>query len=555
MPNLIELIDKAPMIKSKISIIVEEIKNDIDNGIIKNQTEAYIKLRDKINIFVKSLTDSILEVITIDKLALSSDINTMFDNINIDLNNIDVNVSDIETILTTTFNQISIERNIMYSMFNYMSKTLTELEDNIPSILGDNIKIYTDSFTNYSLYDTEIINGNLCSIDTIAGILTLGRSNANFYTPNTIAITDNSNGFPGDTHQAMTSNTFGESIIYSGELDAHTNLEYLTDNKKDTWFEYENIKIEDKDYDLTKGYGFEYKEGIRWITENDKLTLELTLTFNIARNMNWLYIDPYLTVENSYIASNITKIILDDGKGNINELTDTLQFKREIIKIFNNQKIKTITILFEQINSYKTLVAHKYYVQSLINNNILLPSLLNDIRIDGENPTVELVGLTYEPTTGVFKQPVMDMDYNVPNTKLLFTYNSIDKLELLNAFRYQIGIRSIEFGSIEFLETSEYISSIYTFDSVINSFSITSDDSIPSDFVNDINTYIKYSLSADNGKTWTTIIPYRNGVNGETLTLNNTSIRVKISLSRPITNTNKYLTPIVYSYSIKGSVY
>ena len=223
------------------------------------------------------------------------------------------------------------------------------------------------------------------------------------------------------------------------------------------------------------------------------------------------------------------------------------------------QKVKTITIKFEQSNSYRTLIAHKYYIQSLVNNNILLPSLLDDIRIDGTSPTVEKIGITYDPITGVFKQPVMDSNYSIPNTKDLFIYNSIDNIELLNAYRYQIGIRSIEFGTLEFMETGTYISTIYKFNRAVNRISIIADDEIPTNFNNNINTYIKYSISINNGKSWTSIIPFRNNTIGDTLTITaSKNIRVKIELNRDTTTigntTVKYLTPIVYQYSIKGGV-
>jgi hypothetical protein len=428
-------------------------------------------------------------------------------------------------------------------MTKYVDNRINELESEILQNTG--VISYSDTFINYSNSDMELVEDVKANIDISAGALTLDKiSIINQPTPN-IAITDKSTGLPGDTHQAYIS---GEEITYSGELDQHTNLQYLTDGEKDTWFEYEELQIPQNEYDKVNGYGFEYKEGYRWIMDSstNSLTLELELTYKKPYNMNWIMIDPFLPVESSYIPASITTVDITDSKGIVTQLVvDAISFRRETILMFSMQKVKKITIRLKQENKYITRIGHTYYTNLDTNQNMLNTINPDSIRIDGPAPSIEYIGIKYEPATGRYIQPIMDELYNPPDSRKIFTELNNDPRvytgnELINAYRYQIAIRSIETACIEFGTISQYLSQNFDFSTLNNAnrlkLIVDSEDNKGT---------IVYSISIDNGVNWRSI------TNNEELELASfTNARLKIDMIRdPL---DKYSSPVIYNYSLQG---
>lgn len=546
MANPLELIDKSQYIKEMINKIVSDIKEDIRKGNIKSNTEAFVLLGDKVREFIKRITGPVMTVRPLNAFPVSSDINEMIEEIRQDLEYAFNETENNLSILDVAFNKMDIERSMLNNMSKLINKRLEDLETNINEMFASTIyEVFTETFINLDNVDESMVSGTPAFIDLNSGCLTLARSSVKEYNERfNVALSDNCNGFPGDTHQAYAS---GGEIVFSGELEPHVNLEALLDKDRETWFEYESIKIDPNDFEKTGGFGFEYQEGVSWITEDDVLVLELILTSGVARMMNWISLSPFLPTERSYMPAKITSIVISDGRGTIQELCNgPISFKEDVIMIFKNQNVKEIKIRIEQENSYYTQIGHRYYTEMGTTHNYLEPISAEGNRIDGKNPSIQALGMRYEPSLGTIKQPEMQEDYTPPDTSSLF-YSEEGTLEVLTGERYQIGIRDISLAAIQFVNESQYISTPFEFKEPIRQFILTADHYIPAAFGD--GEWIKYYISIDNGVNW---IPVTSG-RKYNITQAVKFLRVMIVLSRPMTPDGvQYQTPIVYKYELRG---
>jgi hypothetical protein len=247
---------------------------------------------------------------------------------------------------------------------------------------------------------------------------------------------------------------------------------------------------------------------------------------------------------------------------------------------FPPQAIQRIEITFVQPSKYLTKVGHFYYTD--VNTSEM--SIFQDYdtsdsyaRVDGDNPSVGMLGVLYNPTTqwieyadtaSEFPQNsyVKSELFTTPDTTLYKKANA----EIIEAYRYMIGIRNISITSSTFKEYGEYVSNDFTTDDVITSITLEAEEYIPGDNAE----ILRYFVSLNGGITWHKIYPihraytgiYKYYVNNDSIEnlLSNredkktknlsiagtpTSIKLKIEMDRP--SDNEYSTPIVYSYKLK----
>lgn len=535
MPNLIELLDRSIIIRTKVSSIIEEIQYDIDNGNITNEVEAFTRLQNDVTSFINRLIDITLEVKEASVAPVSSDINEMFNSIYNDIKYIYEFLKNTENIIDIANNRAELERNMLISIQNNINSRLEELENNL---FFD--KEYMESFVNNDLYDIEMTD-TPANINKQGNYLTLDVINKTLYNDSYIEILDTSNGYPGNTHEGTIENN---KIKYIGELDPHINLNNINDNNTSTWFEYEIYDIDKKDFDKTLGYGFKYKEGNKWITTDNYLELKLSIEFRSQKYMNEIILNPYLPVYKSYIPSIIKEIVIDDGMGDENIIGENIVFNNEVCISFNKQNIKRITITLLQEKSYETLVAHEYFIKTKLNHNYLEKININGTRIEGALKTSTALGFKFDAVKHAVIQP-NTLEY-IEDTNSIFNLPEIkddiyQDIELLNGNRYQIGIRNIDTMLTEYEMQSSYISK--TFDMTgLNTFSIYANDQFNEEDV------LWYYYSFDNGKEWKYILPFRKDEEGETHIVSGDKMRVKIILATD----NKYRTPIIYDYKIQG---
>jgi hypothetical protein len=560
MANLVELLDKSPIIKTKIESIVKEIKLDIENGNIPNKTQAFIRFKNDVELFIKRLIGITYEVREANISASSEDINEMIDELHDDFSFIYESINNIDDVLNICTSQSELEKQMIININKNINMRVEELNNNLLDIISDNeTKIYFEDFINNDNFNIDLCKTPATLLD---GVLTLNLINSYGTLDSDVEICSDSNGLPGNTHIAVAS---GEQIRYEGEIEAHIDLNYLYDREIDTWFEYEIFNIDDRVWKETNGHGFTYEEGLSWITDDEYLLLKLKSTMEDVGLQNMLYINPYLPVERSYIPSSITSIKLYDGSGNVKEILDSeIIFNKEVVINFELQYVKEIEITFLQNKKYKTMVGHNCFVKSGINNNILNNNILEGVRVEGEKHSIKSLGLSFDTAKHSFIQP-NTRSYKVSNTNKLFEIPEAKEYsqsyaELIEAERYQIGIRDIDQYLKEFRTEGEYISKEFKFENGISQIELHVEDSVPSIYTNSISNYIKYYISADNGANWNIITPYRKDEEGGVFytlaefnkeTVDGLILKIEMTADEEIDNSNFY-SPIIYNYNLIG---
>ena len=200
-------------------------------------------------------------------------------------------------------------------------------------------------------------------------------------------------------------------------------------------------------------------------------------------------------------------------------------------------------------------------------------------RVEGNTPSVSLLGVKYDPTT-------QWVNYNDSTSNIepsyaksgLFTIpaSTIQKKagqEIIDAYRYMIGIRDMSLKSYVFNDKGTFVSESYITDKPIDSVTLDVDEYIPGDNPE----ILKYYLTFDGGINWHQIYPmkrsyagvYRYTINNDTIanlmtTTNKEkrtknlnmltdvySVQLKIEMNKPTGVENPENTsPIVYKYKM-----
>ena len=590
MGNLMQLINKSTIIEEKAKAIASDIVAQYKRGEIKTQQELLYKTF----IAIQTFYDSIGKPTMVKRLAMggpsSIDYNDTMQEVYNDISIIIKEAQNLTTVLQDAYNIVTIDRQLLENRMNLVNKQFEEVKLKIENAKIKNV--FMDSFINMTNFDSSACNLAPVTINTNFGYVSLNvkeSSNVNEYA--SISITNDSNGFPGNTHQI---NIVNNEAKFIGNEKLHMNLAEILDNNSDTWFEYELYKISDDVALNALNLGFSYDEGRRWVSDDEKLTLGLIISFNKPELINTISMSPYIPSDKDAIASIINSIVISDGKGSIRELMSGIgTFDGDKVYSFPKQYCKTITIIFSQEMPYATSIGH-FFFKELNNQN--LDYFRQDIvkfskRVDGPKPKIENLGITYNDEEQRYIQPSAAYGYTIGNEadiknnlfKIPETDNGIKAdIESLSANRFLTGIKDITVSNYSYNSTSEYVSQTFTSDSPITSVSLIVDDFVPEIFEDILDSdgnsidWIQYSFSIDDGAKWFPLIPegvYKNeGYNnysinsGVPLSLRRTDIgyievaedvykiKLRIVINRPTDIADsEYYSPIVYEYKLQTS--
>ena len=254
------------------------------------------------------------------------------------------------------------------------------------------------------------------------------------------------------------------------------------------------------------------------------------------------------------------------------------------ILMFPAKPVQRIELTLIQNSWYNTKVGHYYY--SKVNTKSM--SIFQDYdttdiysRVEGEQPSVNLLGVKYNPSTQWIEYGNSNTEYPTDTyvkDKLFTLPSSTIELkagqEIIDAYRYMIGIRNVYVKSYNFSEYGEYISNKYTTEECITAISLEAQEYIPGDDPD----ILKYYLTFDGGVNWHQIYPmhrayegiYRYTINTDTIanlmTTDNSKIKksknlnllldaysfqLKITMERPKNVPNpENSTPVVYQYKL-----
>ena len=581
MGNLLQYTDKSTTIDNKLNSLLSQINYDYNNGNIRTETEYYYRIKNMLTEFYNSLTKPTFKYRPAVSTPMSDEYNAMITESYSDMEYIIKDCEALNELVSQSFIDAELGRNMMANELAYISKKIAAIGESIAKNQPIGTVVFTELFNDLEM--TGNVNSlKCCHINTSDGILTL-RQSSRAMAPIAKVEIDNevSNGFPGNTHCV---DTLNNELHFIGQDGLHISPSAIVDNSKDTWFEYELFSITDETRKQCNSYGFEYDEGVSWINNEDVLRLKLIIHLTADKVCSWATITPYLSdikgVKNCYLE----KCEVITASNNVYRVGFNQAFDDTLIFPFPAQEVNRVELTFVQPSKYLTKVGHFYYTSADTSNMSIFQDYdYSDVfaRIDGKKPSVGLLGAKYDPTTQWItyadsktelpsSEYVKDKLFSLPESTIACKAGQ----EIIDAYRYMIGIRDIKLSACTFENYGEYISKRFVTDEVITSITLETEEYIPGDNPD----ILRYYVSLNGGTTWHQIYPihrayqgiYKYYVNNDSienlLASDSTqkksknlsvvgdvkSVQLKIEMDRPTGIENdKYATPIVYQYKLK----
>lgn len=562
-------INNTEILNNRIKDVFQAIKAEHDRGEIKTESDMLHKLFVTLRQLYESIGQPSFQARKAMAAPVSSDYNSMIKEFINDTNFIIKDAEAAAEGLTKAFASIDFDREMLKNQIRYLLKRIDVVSKN-PEI--ENGVVINETFTTESNFDRDRCSLPPAEINTVEGFVTLGRTMSNDLTPSMEVSITKSNGTPGNAHVISIS---GDAIRFEGEDGLNCNPMAIKDQMLDTWYEQEAIKISSDDYDLIEGYGVSFKEGLSWITEDNKLSTEFTLEMPEAAPANWISLSPYIAEHRGSSPAFITSIIIDDNKGMVQTLnTERIPFDDDVVLVFERQDFKFIKVMVEQDTTYDVNIGHKNYFE-MDNQNKSLFTINTHFtnRIEGPLPSVMSLGMTYDPSAQSVVHPSTKLKASMPETDAkaeLFDIQDVDDqtvgtVNILNAERYHMGIRGIQVSNNEFKESGEYVSKPFVVTKPIAAIEFDANEFIPEGFSKDS---LAYEISIDGGAKWYSITPMSRGhlglhryainenipIDSELMTYVNVghdvySFMLKAVMKRPAES--KALTPIIKDVTFK----
>lgn len=581
MSNYLQYTNKSTLIDQLVLQMFSDIQTDFNNGEIKTEKELFYRLKEAIQRLQSTLSRPNFKPRLADKLPILEDYHEMIEEILIDTQYLLSDCVSINQSLLQSSAEQEEKRTMYVNELRYLTQKINKLKEKLTPTLSRDYYVVSNSFLEDKRGQTSNKN-TLAYINQSNGVLMLPfTTSISFNNQLTVEVLEGSNGVPGNTHVADFLN--GE-LYYDGQTNLHLDLRDMIDGNADTWFEYEGFKVSDTIYQRCDGYGFGYEEGLSWLIEEDGLLLRLSLKLETPQFCNWLSLTPYLAEQKGVKASYLTRCFLSDELGNNQEITQAQFFDETLVLTFNPQDISMIILEFDQQYQYGVQVGHQAYFKTNASNYNAFDSLNVETarRYNGPVPSVQHLGLAFEPKTKRFLHPTTKRLSHLSNEewvkKSLFqTMPDLEQaksqLELIDAYRYSIGIKDINLAYFNFQNEGEYISEVFETKDPMTSVTLEADDFIPTHMGEGYG--IQYFLNFNEGDQWYPIVPVSRSYQGICqYEINNGNldrylrpsqksqaqgiltlfeaiqrVQLKIVLSKP--EDAKIQTPMVYDYRLK----
>lgn len=582
MGNLLQYTDKSKTIDAKINSMLSQLEYEKNNGLIKTETEYYYKLRNMLNDFYLTLDKPTFKFRPAITTPMSSEYNSM---INESVNDMEYLIKDCENLkelVSQSFSDADLSRTMLRNSITQLTQEITSLSKSISTNQSTNSVIFTELFSD-SKNQGNIDDDNACVINTEDGILTLKSTVRQRININKASIDEEfSNGFPGNSHCA---DIYDGEIYFAGQQDLHNDLNSIIDSRKDTWFEFELFNITDSTRKECNSLGFEYDEGVSWVTSDNQLKLKIVLDVQNNSKCSWISINPYISDIKGVRPCILQECLVITKENNIYKVANNIDLEETQVFAFPPYEVNKIIFTFVQDCKYLTKVGHFYYTSAETTSVSYLQEYDDSdyySRVDGLKPSVTYLNCKYDPKTQWIKYPttedeMLDSSY-AKDCLFKQSPSTIEKKscsEIIDAYRYMIGIRDINISSHVFKESGTYVSNVYTTEKEITSICLETEEYIPGDS----QEAIEYFISLDGGTNWYKIYPTHRAYNGiYKYYVNNDSIenllttdrvnkrsrnlsiigeahniQLKISMKRPKNGDEDllYASPIVYSYNLK----
>lgn len=577
----------------RLKEIVGRLNREFKNGSIQTETDYVYKMKDAVVSFYKTVGKPTFTFHPASDVPSFTHYVDMVTKAKADMDVLLEGCISISNNLKVSESELNDTVNVLVKRTNNILANVMNLEKKIKSLRNIKNVIYSDSFNTNTNTHRETSEEFSAYADTSSGTLMLPHtSNKRIVDEFETKILDTSNGFPGNTHEVYYSNVVSanNNVRFKGENDPHLSLKSLTENGvKNTWFEFEIFKLSEEIEVATSGIGFMYKEGVRWVTDDNSLILDLELYTENPVKGNYIKITG--TPKSNSNVSNpvIKKITISDDITGVQVIHINKELIDDIVVTFTSQYIRKVKIEIEQKEGILTDVCRQF---ALNVDPVKIPYLAIDefrdyMQIEKPSYSIELLGLKYDQSNSTIIYPSTKDKNNFLSeeyvkSKLFYSNKSESnykiKTEVVKATRYSIGLKDIDIRDKKYLDSSVYISEDFISNEPIKTITFNAEDYIPGKFKNfikkeeDINKFIEYFISFDNGATWIKINPRHKAHIGPcTIVINSNAVvsnrnknisyidlitepnefKIKIEISRPKEIEDE--TPIIYGYFVDVS--
>lgn len=584
MANDIQIKMRIDTVKERMVDLINEMMTLHRNGVFKSEAELQNKVFHALQQFYDSVGRETFRQIKAWGPPYSSDHNGMMEQILYDLTNLYEESIRMTSDVERNFEQAEIERQAFLKRISEIEAIAKSIESNLNQ--DTDIQVFREDFTDIERYDQDATNGIRAYFSSNERLLTLHRvisQDLNRFAKVTVIKGD---GLPGNTHIA---HSVDGAIKFEGENELHINMASMIDQNSDTWYEYELFQTAAHVQEWTEGKDFRYKEVVEWV-KNDLRSMRcvIQITFDEPKTMNWLSFMPYVPSDKGALPCRIEKVVVNDGKGNMRGMGFEEEFDTSKAFIFPQQECKEITLYLRQDVAYPTDVGHFYFKQidSITTTVGDEPHTHDGVRVHGDIPSIEHLGVSYDTGKGEILYPAVSIDGKIENEaekrQALFTPSSLSAtgetvmsgIELVPALRYMVGIRDIMLSDHVFEIQSLYISAPFSIGREIKEISLEHKHDIPGVFGE--GDWIQYHISVDDGRNWHPIHSadtYRENSKIRYIFNSNVpkegrleeygyldtenpveAVRMRIILSRPGEAAFMSYTPVVHEYQLNALV-
>lgn len=581
MGNLLQYTNKSETIDNKLSALLAQIQYDYNNGKIRTETEYYYRIKSMLSEFYDSLTKPTFRFRPAVSTPMSDEYNAMITESYNDMQYIIKDCEALGNLVSQSFADAELGRTMMQNELAYLSKKVQSIGESLSRNQPAGVVVFTELFSDLEHFGNAR-SPKAAYVNTHSGILTLMQNSNSKPNIKKIEIdAEVSNGFPGNSHCV---DTLDNELHFIGQNGIHNDLSKIIDEHEDTWFEFELFSIDDTVRRECNSYGFEFDEGVSWVNNDDILRLKLIVHLSQAEKCSWVTLKPYLSDIKGVKTCYLEKCEVITSSNNVYEVATNKVFDDILVFPFPPQEVKQVNLTFVQPSKYLTKIGHFYYTSADTSDMSIFQNYdYSDMfaRVNGQKPSVSLLGCKYNPSTQwieylssstTLPDPSYAKDglFKLPESTIAAKSNQ----EMLDAYRYMIGIRQVTMSTCTFEKYGEYVSTVFSTDEVITSIMLDTEEYIPGDDPE----ILKYFITLNGGVTWHQIYPmhrayqgiYKYYVNNDTIenllsedTTEKKSknlsvvgepkqIQLKIEMNRPTgVEAEEYSTPIVYQYKLK----
>ena len=432
---------------------------------------------------------------------MAKDIEILFTELNI-----------IATYLVDYFNYSQSERERILTIVRGINSVVSDLqmltEENTP-----NTVFIRESFSNYDSMDTSLTDlENRCMIHTQEGVLTLHRTAATNRSLDGKIRTVQGNGMPGTYYLArkVKADSDYENYEYVSTQVKNDEEASLVDGSADSVYEYQMVNVPDSYKEASYYYDLEWAKGDE---HTSSLRVKIIVQLPKPETINWINLNPYhalnspgtvnvYSIRTSNDGINYVGLFEDDHfilnqqingtpqSYRVEDLFDgsedfgNTKFTGQGVWSFPSREARYIEFVLEQPNSYRDLMGQEAFYRRKVDSS-------SWTRIRKQDVPSNLVDEKY----GEHK---VDSEYEIKKV-----------LEVVEGWRYAIGIRDIQIMSFQFAPSSEYISKPFAVEDGIKKIILYANEKVPAAYkekVSESNDWIEYHISFDD-VNWHRISP------------------------------------------------